>query len=211
MVTIEELSSNILRDAQAQAGQIDEETRAEVERINAETRRLVEQQRAKLQQQAKQQMLEIAARLEAKRELVARQAMLQAKQELLENTFKAAAEQLYSLKGAKRNALIKRLLQDASKQIAIGSIISAKKDARSIKGTKVIVDGKGGFIAKSKDGKVQIDMRFETLLEDVKARKAAEVAAVLFKEPAKTAPSRPKAQKAKKAAPKKAMKIKRRS
>jgi vacuolar-type H+-ATPase subunit E/Vma4 len=201
MSAIDELAASIIADARLQAGRIDKEADAEVERINNETERLVRAQQDKLLQAAKQQQQEIVARIEAKQELAAHQEVLQAKQHVLDDVFRHATAKLYKLSGAKRKELLKHLLNKASRQIRIGGIVAARHDARSlkVKGVKVTTaEGHGGFVAKSKDGKVRVDMRFETLLSDVRSRKTAEIAKILFGE-SKRSSNTPKASKRKSA------------
>lgn len=181
MATIEELTSTIISDARAQAQRIDEETDAEVTRLEEETAKLLAAERERLYAQAKREQTELEQRAEAKRQLEATQKALLFKQELIDDVFKSAERALHDMSAGKRRKLIHALHERVKRQIAIGSIYAAKKDVRYIKGARV-GDGSGGFVAKSKDGKVMIDMRFDTLLTDIKARKTANVAKILFYE-----------------------------
>jgi vacuolar-type H+-ATPase subunit E/Vma4 len=180
MTSVQELTSSIINDAHSQAERIDEETHVEVTRIRRETDELIAKERERLHTQAKREQELLEARAEAKRQLESRQKLLAYKQQLIDNAFKAAQEQLAH--SSKKRQLLRQLLQRASKQIAIGSIITTKDSARMFKVRTKVEPGLGGFVALSKDGKVRIDMRFETLLAEVKERKTAEIAKILFAE-----------------------------
>jgi vacuolar-type H+-ATPase subunit E/Vma4 len=187
-MNVQELTSGIINEARSQAEQIDQETYAEVMRIRKETEELVAKERERMHTQMKREQELLIARAEAKRQLESRQKVLSYKQELIDGAFKAAQQQLTH--SAKRRQLLRRLWQHASKQITVGSVITTKDSARMFKVPKKVVPGLGGFIALSKDGKVRVDMRFETLLSDVKSRKTAEVAKALFAEEKVTKPTK---------------------
>jgi vacuolar-type H+-ATPase subunit E/Vma4 len=148
--------------------------------------------------QANRQRDELVARMQAKRQLEQMQATLRCKQELLDDAFSAARHELTKRSSA-RTALLRRLWLHASRQIAVATVIVAKRDEAMFRNKGVRIktqEGLGGFIAQSADGKVRIDLRFETLLDDVRARSTARITEILFKEqqskPVK-APSKTKA------------------
>jgi vacuolar-type H+-ATPase subunit E/Vma4 len=193
MTTIEELTGTIIADARVQAARIDDEANAEVKRIQEETAKLLAAQREQLYAKAKHAQEELEQRAEAKRRLEAAQKTLLFKQQLIDDVFIAARQSLEHMPSASRGRLVRRLHDSVKRQMSIGSIIAARKDTRYIKGSRA-GEWSGGFIAKSKDSRVTIDMRFETLLADIKARKSGEVARILF-EADKASKARPKPRK----------------
>lgn len=193
MTTVGELAAGIVADARLQAARIEAEGAHEAQRIRQETEEMAARQRAALEEMATQQRKELDARAHAKRELAARQETLVCKQELLEEVFAAAQHALEGLPAAKRRALIVKLLDRARRQMPIGSVKASPRDLKSIKGLRTTPSQcSGGFIAISKDGTTRIDMRFPTLLDNVKRRKTAEIAEALFNEskPATPRPSK---------------------
>ena len=176
-----ELVASISTDARLEANYIDTQAQEEIARINAETAMLVTKKQELLASVARKQEEEALHRLEAKQQLETRERRLACKQALIDETF-AAARKAIQQKTVRRK-LLQRLWEKASKQIPVARVITTRIDALFFKGKKVAVtttDGIGGFIAESADKKVRVDMRFETLLDDLRERKIAEISAVLF-------------------------------
>lgn len=180
MTTVQELTSSIINDARDQAEQVDAETEAELTRIHHETQEMLEKERERMYLQAKREQEMLAARAEGKRQLEASQKTLSYKQGLIDAAFRQAAHDLEHMPAAKRRKLLQHLWQRASRQIKVTGVIAAKKDAHFFKVKKTAAPGIGGFIATGTN--VRVDMRFETLLADIKARKTAQVAKILFGE-----------------------------
>jgi vacuolar-type H+-ATPase subunit E/Vma4 len=180
-MTAQDFAAGLLVDAKHQAMLIEEETREEVGRLRDETSKLLEQERQRVLAQTKRLQADLDARADARRQRHCAHAILSAKQEIIDETFAAAEHALNTLHASKRRALLKRLLERAKREIPVGSVIIAKRDATATRGMRTTaVEGIGGFIAVSKDRKLRVDMRFESLLADVKERKAEEIASILF-------------------------------
>jgi vacuolar-type H+-ATPase subunit E/Vma4 len=181
MTSLQELAANITADAMTAAQEIEAQLDAELSKINAETQAMVGERRQQLYAQAQQREQELKATAEAKRKLEAMQQILRHKQQLLDETFAAAEERLAKLKGPERKRMLELLWKRASSQIAISSVQAAKQDAAFFRAKKVKVStapGLGGFIAIA--GKVQVDLRFETLLLEARSSRIAEVTAALW-------------------------------
>lgn len=179
----DQLAASIVEDAQRRVQEIEEETAKEVSKIERETEAILKKKEQDMLADVRKREQEEVHRQEAKRERDARIARLQRKQELIDETFTMAGTSLGLLKGRERQRLLKHLWKRATDAMDVGSVIVAKKDAAFVKAKiQKKTDGLGGFIAQSKDGRVSMDLRFETLLEDVKERDVRGVAQALFEE-----------------------------
>jgi vacuolar-type H+-ATPase subunit E/Vma4 len=181
MATMQELVAGITKDARQQAGEIEEQTQKEIARINAETATLIIEQRKRLYDNAHHQQEEQLQRAESRRNLEAMQETLACKQQLIDRAFSEAKKELAHLAGVKRKKLLENLWKRTG--IDVGTVITSKKDAQFFKGKSVKIktmECTGGFIAVSRDGKVQVDLRIETLLESIRQHKVAQVSEMLF-------------------------------
>jgi vacuolar-type H+-ATPase subunit E/Vma4 len=183
MATLQELAASIAAQGMSAAQQIDLEAQTQLQQIDAETERLVSKRREQLYAQTQQQEQELKARLEAKAKLEAMQQILRQKQQLIDETFSAAEATLRKLDGAQRKSMLQKLWQNAAAQIKPAQVITTKQDASFFRGKKVkitLAEGLGGFIAITSDKKLQVDLRFETLLAEIRARHTAEVSNALW-------------------------------
>jgi vacuolar-type H+-ATPase subunit E/Vma4 len=185
---MEEMVASIKAEAMLEARRIDEETRAELDRINAETARLVAAERERLNAQARLREEELLRHLEAKQQLEARQRTLACKHALIDEIFALARSALEQMGDGQRRVILQRLWERASAQMSIAHVIAARRDAgffrqkREKKVTVTAVEGLGGFIAESQDRAIRVDMRFESLLAEIRQHRIAEVSTVLFSE-----------------------------
>ncbi|TET31739.1 MAG: V-type ATP synthase subunit E [Planctomycetota bacterium] len=105
-------------------------------------------------------------------EIEARKTVLNAQNDVLEKLRSSVLDAFGKLPKAKREAILKKLIAEASGEIPTGTIRCAKADVETVK--KLVkytmgdpIDSTGGFIVTSEDGSVTLDMRFETKLENI--------------------------------------------
>lgn len=177
---LHEFTSGILHDAEREAARIEAEAQERAAIIRSQTEAMVRRRREELAAQAQRAQQEELDRQEAARRRDAALAALACRHELLEEAFRQAAQELT---GKRRSALLGRLLAKARAQAKVAGVAAVSADAAYLR-RKVKVsgtqEGLGGFIAHTADRKVFIDMRFETLMDSVRSRRSAEIAAVLF-------------------------------
>ena len=121
--------------------------------------------------------------LEAQQELSRKRELLICKQSIVEEVFLQAKKELEQLTVTQRKRVLEQLWEKAKQQMTVGSAIVARKDKEFIAQKKVktiISEDSGGFILFSKDGRIRIDLRFETLLNQARSRHNAVVCQMLF-------------------------------
>jgi V/A-type H+/Na+-transporting ATPase subunit E len=152
--------SQILADAKAQAAKIAGEAETEAAGIKARIAK------------------ETSARIEALRneilgasEFEARRNFLSTKRELLSDLRARVLEALSKLPAERNKAILTKLATAARKELPKGTVHARQADLEILakdgytKGKATT--GAGGFVIESADGQILLDLRFETLLDDV--------------------------------------------
>ncbi len=175
---------SILAEAKKSAGQITERSNAEIERLREDLRNRGDKDAAEREE-----------RLTSVAQMEARQLMLRAKQEMMELAFDKALDQLCGASDEAYAAVCTKLLvkaapdgkgeaifaadrqkagelaiAEANKQLGNGSL-TVSKEQRPIK---------GGFILKN--GSVEVNCTYETLVRLQRTEAAQDVAKLLFPE-----------------------------
>jgi len=179
-----DLTASIIADAHAKAREIDEETARQVRLLRDETDRLQSERRERYYDAAKRKQEELREQAQAKQDLDAVRLALAERQCLIDEALADARNKLERLPAEKRKRLIAALWSRASSRLMIASVVTCQKDAAFFRGKcrVTVKESLGGFRATSPDGKVSVDFRLEGLLDDLKARKTAEIASILFGE-----------------------------
>ena len=182
-MNIAQLTAEITKSAESDVLQIKQETANEVRKIQEKTAQEILEKKKQWATQVKRKEENARKQLAAQYALEKRLAVLRARQELMQQIFVEAQKQLETLPKTKRTSLMNKLWKHAKAQTTIATVETTKKDkAFFSKKAKVsgVINCLGGFIAYNKDKTVSIDMRFDTLLANVKHSKTSEIAKVLF-------------------------------
>jgi V/A-type H+-transporting ATPase subunit E len=121
---------------------------------------------------------------------VARRITLGAKEELIDECFSKAKEQLRSLTGEEYKNVLVQLIKDSLPLIGeSGTVKLTREEDKSILSSfpnltqkPGLVQGLGGIILESSDGKIVVDNTFDAILERKKEDIRTEVAKILFPE-----------------------------
>ena len=180
------------------AGKVTEKGKRESNRIIKEAGQEALQILNKAEEEAKAIMTEARDKAEKQIKLMREQEMSSAEVEGRRNTLKAEKDVLdivrqktfEALKAAptpKREEIIGGLVKQASTIIPEGYVYANAQDAPSVKrlASKYQysgdIDCAGGLVIENSDRTQKLDLRYETLLEDLWQEKIGEVADILFK------------------------------
>jgi vacuolar-type H+-ATPase subunit E/Vma4 len=182
MTSIEELQQSIIGDAREKAARIESETRSEVERIAQETESMLQARRTRLHLDAEAAQHARVQQLQARKHLAAHRKVLEEKQAVLNAVFAEAAQTIAQLPPGQRKRLLDSLWANATGVMIPASVTCDPKDEQYFKGKASVTTQPmaGGFIATSKDGRQRLDLRVETLLDDMKERRTEVIARALF-------------------------------
>jgi len=130
-----------------------------------------------------------AARLEnqelSSAELDAKKMRLVAQKEVLDSVLRAALKRLGDLPPEKRRAILGRLLIEARGTLPKGRAYARPEDLTQVSSAGYSNAGplasSGGVIIESEDGRVRLDLRYETVLHYVWAKHTKEIVSLLFK------------------------------
>lgn len=191
---IEKITGRIRADAQAEADAILAAARKEAGETEASFRRQAEGERALLLAKAEKAAAEREERLVSAAQMEGRKTILAARQEMVEKAFDTALERLCSMPEDQYVRVLVGLVQKAS---STGSeeVLFSPADRKRV--GKAVVEGanatgkhltlsgetrpiRGGFILR--DGSVEVNCAFETLIRLEKGRSAAQAAKILFPE-----------------------------
>lgn len=189
---IERITQRLNADAQAEIDEILDAAKAEVKTIEENyaslARREMEEVYAKQEKTAKEQK----ERLIRAAQMEARKIILMAKQEMIERAYQKALERLCTLPEKEYTEVLAGLIQQAAPNNK-GEVIFSEKDQKVGKKAVMIVNQrnngsltvskmtrsmKGGCIVKN--GKIEVNSMFETLVYLQKEETAGTVAEQLF-------------------------------
>jgi len=181
---IQELAASIIADARRESARIDADANEQATRLESETERILRERRERMLTGARRRRDAVVRCETAKAERAARLAVASCKLELIDEVFARARDRLAATRGGARKALLARFFATARRSLAIASVTAARQDAATLRRMGVRVRGTaagiGGFIAHGTDGRVTIDLRFETVLEQLRPTLTGEIAIILF-------------------------------
>lgn len=178
------------------AGRIAASGNREAEAILAEARRKCEdilaEAKARSEQarhDARERALDEATRLEHQEvsgaELEARKMLLTAQKDVLDAVVGSAIKKLGSLPAEAERQILARLLARAGKVIPRGRVYARPEHASQITSAGYEHAGSdrisaGGIIVESEDGRIRLDLRYESLVQEAWNRNVKEIVDALF-------------------------------
>ena len=180
-------------DAQAEADAVLEKARAQAAEITARYRAQAEKEAADLAARSEKAAAEREERLVSAAQMEARKTILATKQEVMEQVYDRALEKLLSLPQEQYTDVLAKLLAQAAPQ-GRGEVIFSARDRETVGAAAVAAANsrsggaltlaqetapiRGGFILR--DGSVEVNCAFDTLVRLQKAETAGQVARQLF-------------------------------
>lgn len=195
---IEKITAKIAADAQAEIDALTAQAQKEAADITAGFQAQAEALRRDLEAKGGKAAAEREERMASVAQLDCRKAELEAKQALLDRAFDRALEKLCSLKDADYIELLAQLIAQASatgrENVVFSQADRARVGERAVKQANELLAQRkgtarlalaedtrpiqGGFILR--EGKVEVNCAFETLVRLQRTEMAGEVAKVLF-------------------------------
>ncbi len=186
-MALEKLIQKIKEEAEKEIKEIiqkaEEEAREVIEKEKEKGRKEAEKIRTRGEKEAERQKEKILASARRK----AKAYIIQAKEEIIQKCFDEMVNILREMDGKTYEQFMEKEIKEAMKEIEDGYIISTRKEDEKIaKKLGLEVKGKtegiGGVILKSKDGKKEIDLTFDFMLERKKEEIRIKIAEKLFGE-----------------------------
>lgn len=183
---IADLTESIIANAHDQADKVLADADEEVRKIEKETKELVEKEITRREKLLQQERDLQERKMEAETHLLEAQERLVCKQEQINLAFEEAWAKISKMSAKERSTYLTRKKQEVQEMLGKNaSIFCAKPDIQAMKKispVKGTIDASGGFIAKSQNGRVEIDCTFERRLEEIRQKITPEIATFLFNE-----------------------------
>jgi V/A-type H+-transporting ATPase subunit E len=184
-MALDNVTKDIADSAKASVRAIEAERDAEVAKIMAEASSVISDMKAKEDKKLKEVIEQLGRQVLSSAELESKKIVLSRKKEILEKAFAGSLASLESASAAtKKKQYIKmvnaakKVIDDPKAYCAKGESISAEDIGVSkLEKTAGIT---GGLILESKDGTIQVDMQFRTILQTVWDREMKSLSDILF-------------------------------
>lgn len=169
---LEVVAREIAEEGRKEAAVIEKEglqqAKAVLEEARDKAQRLLEERRVQAEREAER----IRQQERARAEFDAKKKVLVAKRALWERLRRETLAALAALPEADRKRVLRRLLERASQDVPEGSVQVRDADTALVAGqsrhrVEGGLSGVGGLVAEDPAGMVSIDLRFESLLEDL--------------------------------------------
>ena len=189
---IEKIIARIQQDAQAEMDALMEKAREEAAGVEETFRREAQAEAAALAAKAEKAAAEREERMVSSAQMEKRKTLLAARQSMVEQAYETALEELCTLPHAVYVETLTALLLRASakgneevifskadrERVGEEAVAAANQQGKILTLSEETRPIRGGFILK--DGNVEINCSFETLVRLQRSKSAAEVAAILF-------------------------------
>ena len=184
-MALDNVTKDIRDSAEASVASIEAKRDAEVARIMAEAETAISDMKAKEDKKLKETIEQLGRQILSSAELESKKIVLSKKREILERAFAESLASLESASAATKKKQYKQMVAAAKKVIDDPMAYCSKSEtvtAEDIGVSKLEKVGgiTGGLILESKDGTVQVDMQYKTILQTIWDREMKSLSDILF-------------------------------
>lgn len=184
-MALDNVKEDIIRSAEESVKAINAERDAEISKIKGESNAVISDLKTKEDKRLKEALEQLVRQELSSAELESKKIVLEKKKELLAQAFAETLAELESATPAVRKKRYQKMVESAKKVIDSPKAYCAKSE--TIKAEDIGVSSltkldsiTGGLILESKDGTVQVDMQYRTLLQTVWDRELKGLSDILF-------------------------------
>lgn len=184
-MSLDKVVEDILRRGEERKQEIVRQGERERDEQMAKAEGLVEEHRAKAERRVEAMISQMEQQELSSAELEAKKALLAAQRQVMDELKVQVLAEIGGYPEEKRKAMYARLMEKARGELGECYVYSNAPDKPLLKlppGMRDggVIDCKGGLVFETMDRAVRLDYRFETMLEDVWARKVQEIYSNLF-------------------------------
>ena len=184
-MALDNVTKDINDSAKASVRSIEDERDAEVAKIMAGADEVISDMKAKEDKRLKEVIEQLGRQVLSSAELESKKIILSKKKEILEKAFAEALASLESASADVKKKQYKEMVAAAKKVIDDPKAYCSKDEsikAEDIGVSKLEKVGNiaGGLILESKDGTIQVDMQYRTILQTVWDREMKNLSDILF-------------------------------
>jgi V/A-type H+-transporting ATPase subunit E len=186
-MSLEKIVSKVEQDSKAAEQAILKEAARSRSELLAQAKQTRDEILSGYRQKADRTIAQMRTREEAGLEMEVKKRMLASRRKVLDSAFLGVMEHFANLPAASKKKIYAALMDSASRDLPRGKVRCVKGEESLFSGFPAYekgapIEGAGGFILESQDGRLEIDMRFEVLLKDIWDRNLGEISARLFDE-----------------------------
>ncbi|MCL2143758.1 MAG: hypothetical protein FWH44_05840 [Methanomassiliicoccaceae archaeon] len=184
-MALDNVTKGIMDSAKASVEAIEAERDAEVAKIMAEADAVISDMKAKEDKRLKEAIEQLGRQILSSAELESKKIILSKKREILEKAFAESLSSLESASAGTKKEQYRQMAVAAKKVIDDPKAYCSKSEtvtAEDIGVSKLEKTGSitGGLVFESKDGTIQVDMQYRTILQTVWDREMKSLSDILF-------------------------------
>jgi V/A-type H+-transporting ATPase subunit E len=184
-MALDNVTKDIKGSAKASVAAIEAERDAEAAKIMAEADIVISDMKAKEDKRLKEAIEQLGRQVLSSAELESKKIVLSKKREILERAFAESLASLESADAGTKKKQYRRMVDAVKKVIDDPKAYCAKGDAITAEDIGVsklekVGNITGGLILESKDGTIQVDMQYRTILQTVWDREMKSLSDILF-------------------------------
>ncbi len=158
---------------------------AEIAAINEQTNAQISEMKEKQDKRVEEEKETLARQERSSADLESKKLVLSKKKEILTEAFESALQQLENVPAAKKLAYYKAMVDSAKTIIPAPKAIMSEKDNFSASDLGVVSVEKdpkvrSGLLLQSEDGKIEVDMQFEVILQNIWDNNLKQLSEILF-------------------------------
>lgn len=182
---LEKVIDDILKRGEAKAAEIVKAGETERDNQISHAKKELEENRVKAEARTKTMIAQMEQQEVSAAELESKRAILEAQRRVMDDLRSQVLGELSKLPAEKRKRIYTKLISKAKKELAECYVYSNDQDKSLLQLPSGIsragsIETSGGLVFESKDRRVRLDFRFETILEDMWNEKMKEIYSKLF-------------------------------
>ena len=180
---LDEVKQEILDKAKLEADSIIREAEQEARKIVDDFDKKVSDYRKESEANTKRVIDNLEKREIAQAEFDVKKRLLNKKKEIVDKAVIKAKEETTAYSDSRKQEIINTLFEKAKKEIDVKVVYGNKKDKKFIEILGVDFKERsieGGIIAETADGKINVDLSFEEIFEDIKDKELERIGSILF-------------------------------
>lgn len=184
-MALDSVTKEIQAAAATEVARIQKEQAEEIAAINAKVDAEIAEVKQKEDKRVAETKETLARQVSSSADLESKKLVLSKKKEILTEAFESALRQIESVPADKKLAYYKAMVASAKTIIPEPKAVMSEKDNFSaadlgVKSVEKSASVRSGLLLQSEDGKVEVDMQFEVLLQNIWDSNLKQLSDILF-------------------------------
>ena len=179
---LEKIREEILQKAESAEKVILAEAVTKVEQIKNTAKDKIKQLEEEAAQKLDAEKRALINKEQSLANIEAQKLIFETKRGTINNTYNQAFEKIKKISKNEREAIVKKLLEQARKEIDVKVVYANDTDATFIDKSLTIkpLDTEGGIICETEEDTIRVDYTFSTIFQDIRENTIKETSKILF-------------------------------